>query len=113
MTDQDEIKVFIAYVIIWAIIGLIFTFLSKKAGSIKKKKMIDRVGFIIISLFILGVTIFLHIPTPGIILLSLAFPLGYYLNERYIFYCPHCIKKTQHLFTTQEFCPKCGMKKDV
>ncbi len=108
MNSQYENVIFTAYFILWGISGLLFFALSKKAKSIEKKKMIDAIGFMVIAALILGVVILLKLPVLGVGLVIIGLGASFYVSQKYTSYCPHCLKKTQHLFSTFVFCPKCG-----
>jgi len=108
MNSQYENTVFTTYIILWGIVGVVGFFLSRKAKSIEEKKRIDTFGFVAIAGLMLGVAILLHLPAPGVGILIIAFCVFFFLTRKYTFYCPNCLKKTPHLFTTLEYCPKCG-----
>ena len=109
---QYENLVFTTYVVLWCITGLIFFYLNLKAKSIEKKKHLDTIGFMIIASLMLGALFLLDMPTTakpiatGV--LGAVLCIGFVLTKKYTFYCSHCLKKTQHLFTTLSYCPKCG-----
>jgi asparagine N-glycosylation enzyme membrane subunit Stt3 len=108
MNSQYENKVFIVYIVLWGIVALISFALNRKAKTIEKKKLIDTVGFVVVAVLMLSVVILLHLPLPGIGLLVIGFGMFFLLSQKYTFYCPHCLTKTQHLFKSLKYCPKCG-----
>ena len=113
MNNEYEKIVFVAYAILWGIAGVTFTILNRKAKTIEKKKRIDKIGFVVIAALLFGVAVLLRLPAPGIATLVIGLISASFLTQKYSFYCPHCLKKTQHLFTSLEYCPKCGAKKET
>ena len=108
MNSQYGNVVFTTYLVLWGFSGLIFFNLSRKAKSIEEKKRIDIIGFVVVSVLTLGAAILLHLPAAGVGLIVVGFSTGFMITQKYTFYCPLCQKKTQHLFTTLKYCPKCG-----
>ena len=101
---------FSTYVILWAILGIVFHFLGKRASNIETKKKVDYAA--VISIFAL---MYIYIAAPsgfeawpvGLILLPIML-IFLFLTKRYISYCQECGKRIQHLGNDVSFCPKCG-----
>lgn len=108
MNGQYVHTVFTVYFALVGLAGLISFFLSRKAKNVEKKKRIDTIGFVFVAVLMLGLSILLHLPVPGIGILIVVFFGMFFLTKKFTFYCPHCLKKTQHLFDALEYCPKCG-----
>ncbi|MEN8128447.1 MAG: hypothetical protein ABFR90_11700, partial [Planctomycetota bacterium] len=64
--------------------------------------------FVVIAGLTIGAAFLLQLNAPGVGVIIVGLSAGFIITQKYTFYCPHCQKKTQHLFTTLNCCPKCG-----
>lgn len=112
MNSQYGNIVFTTYLVLWGIAGYIFFTLGRNAKSIEEKQRIDTIGFVVVAVLMIGAAILLHLPAPGVGVIIAGLSAGFFITQKYTFYCPHCQKKTQHLFTILKNCPKCGQGKN-
>ena len=101
---------FIIYIVIWAILGILFHFLGKRASDVKTKKKIDTAA--VVSIFaLMYIFIFMQSGAKswpiGLFLLFLMF-IALFISNRYTSYCQACSKRIQHLGQSVSYCPKCG-----
>ncbi|MDH5572709.1 MAG: zinc ribbon domain-containing protein [Gammaproteobacteria bacterium] len=103
---------FITYVILWAILGLIFYFLDKREKSIKKRQRLSTIGvasiFLLMYLFIFIQSGISSWPIGIFLLLLMLGAIHTTLN--YTYYCEQCSKRHQMLGKKANFCPSCGGK---
>jgi cytosine/uracil/thiamine/allantoin permease len=107
MTDDQK---FMAYIIVWGFFAVLFTVLKKRAKSIKKKKMITLISSIVILVLMFGVAIWLGLPWKPLSLFAVLAIGMVYVGQKYTYHCESCGNTQQQLFSTIEFCAKCGKK---
>ena len=101
---------FLTYFILWAILGVVFYFLGKRAPDTKAKRKIDSLAIVSISILMYAF-IFMESGIKswpiGIFFVLIMF-IFLFLSKRYISYYEKFNKRIQYLGENINYCPKCG-----
>jgi rubrerythrin len=109
---MNKETVFIIYAIAWVITGVLFTLLKKRTNDINKKKQLNLISGLTVSLLMFSAAILLGFPFRQMSIVFIIVLAVIFTTIKRTFYCAACGYEHNKPFAKIEVCPKCGAKKE-